>query len=329
MLVLSIAIWFCIGLLIKYSAIKLAWKLDFLNYPTQKVKHHKNPVAYLGGLSIFLTIIINFWAGSVFYDYNFFDNETFKTLIVLGLFMFLGTIDDKYILSAKNKFFLQMGASALTVYLGFYVEIFPIPILNYVCSGFALLCLLNAFNLIDVSDGLLTSVFLPTMLYFYFMIGQNPLELIIVISFISFLYFNRPDAKIYLGDGGSHLLGAVAFVYFIKLFDSNLFIGNTLIDFMLISVILFEFFFLLYRRTKQGLSIFKASPDHYAMLLMLQGWSKTKIALISMLTSTVFVLAAYFSQSSSLTFQLVIFALVLGFFFVIGYVINSKFRLKN
>src|SRR5690625_2379586 len=179
---------------------------------------HKKPTALLGGVAIFIGFIITVLI---------FNNDwSTKALIILAgtLFMFIsGFIDDLKPLNPKTKFLLQLLIAAVTVSFGVHMELGLGPILNYVVSGFWIIGIINAVNLIDNMDGLssgITFVSSLTLLCFSLIANNN---FLIVISMaligvtIGFLIFNFHPAKIFMGDCGSLFIGyllAVASISF-------------------------------------------------------------------------------------------------------------------
>ena len=85
-------------------------------------------------------------------------------------------------------------------------------------SIFVLLCFLfviNGANLIDGFNGLLTiNLIIINIILTYININNENLEFSIllisqIIILLSFLLFNFPDAKIFLGDSGAYTMGAL------------------------------------------------------------------------------------------------------------------------
>ena len=121
----------------------------------------------------------------------------------------------------------------IMIFLVFYtfIYILPIKIFNIdvpfltllmsshiLSSIFVLLCFLfviNGANLIDGFNGLLTiNLIIINIILTYININNGNLEFSIllisqIIILFSFLLFNFPNAKIFLGDSGAYTLGAM------------------------------------------------------------------------------------------------------------------------
>jgi UDP-GlcNAc:undecaprenyl-phosphate GlcNAc-1-phosphate transferase len=88
--------------------------------------------------------------------------------------------------------------------------------------------ILNITNFTDGSDGFLgtNTVFLCLNLilinnFLNLNLFSSKLALLILPSIIAFLYFNRPNAKLYMGDSGSILIGFINGYIFLELFSNG------------------------------------------------------------------------------------------------------------
>lgn len=310
-----------VSLIIIYLAIKFAWKIKFLSFPNTIFVSQKKPVAYLGGVAIFIAILFNSSLCKLLLPHEL--TIEINTLLILLLFTIIGLIDDYFELKPFVKLTLQFTGAILVVFLGYYIEFTTLIFVNYILSAFVLVLIVNAFNLIDVSDGLLSSTFIPILSFFYLFSENNIFLIIIGISVYSFLFYNKPEAKIYLGDSGSHLLGCIAYLFCLNYIDSSFLFSNVMTLILVFSVVIFEFVFLLYRRLKQNLSIFKGSPDHYSILLKKALWSKQKILFTSFYTSLFFTSIAYISVLFSLETKLILLVVTLIIYFLLGRFIDN------
>ena len=100
--------------------------------------------------------------------------------------------------------------------------------LNLILYFYFYIYLLNIINFTDGSDGFLTlnSIFFFIGVFFlsFFESNYNFLNLISVIILpilLSFLIFNKPKAKLFMGDTGSILLGYLIGFCFIELISNG------------------------------------------------------------------------------------------------------------
>ena len=108
--------------------------------------------------------------------------------------------------------------------LGFHGD-FP-QLLSYVISGFTLLVICNAFNLIDGINGLAGTVGTIVSMTFgtwFFMIGElylGVLSMTLAGSLLGFLRFNMQPAKTFMGDTGALVVGLLLGILCIEFIDN-------------------------------------------------------------------------------------------------------------
>jgi len=141
------------------------------------------------------------------------------------LFM-VGLKDDLVISTARVKLFGQIAAACFIIFspemhlttLHGFLGIYEIPeILGLLLTGFLIIALINAYNLIDGIDGLagLVGIVICTVYAVIFYITKNPYFVLISVSLggilCAFLRFNysRGQRKIFMGDSGSLIVGLV------------------------------------------------------------------------------------------------------------------------
>ncbi|MEJ7682105.1 MAG: MraY family glycosyltransferase [Segetibacter sp.] len=151
-------------------------------------------------------------------------------------YFFLGIKDDIIIISPVKKFIGQLIAAAILVYKAKLVisnmdGLLGIYQINTVCSYlltvFALVVIINAFNLIDGVDGLAGSLGLISSLVFgiFFLINQNIPYAVLAFTFagslVAFLIYNFHPARIFMGDTGSLMIGLVNSILVIKFIETG------------------------------------------------------------------------------------------------------------
>ena len=231
-IIFSLISFFSTYLMVKYSKIFFSSSLldqDFL----KPQAFHKKPIARIGGIIILclfsIFILLYFLIFGVF----------LKDYFIISLLTFLlGFMDDikirinpiiRLILMLSILFFcvhtfsIEITKSGLS-FLNVWLEnnIFQIV--------FVLLCFLfivNGANLIDGFNGLLAIHFLIINSIFLLINLTSQNESISIVLFsqiviiLSFLLFNFPKAKIFLGDSGSYLLGSLIVLNSIKTYELN------------------------------------------------------------------------------------------------------------
>ena len=182
---------------------------------------HELPVTRSGGIAVVISLSIFFIIYYLLYSKILYD----YLLVSYSVFL-LGFLDD---LRINIKPFKRLMTMIFLLFLLIYF--LPIKILNIdipflsslmsnrlFSSMFVLLCFLfviNGANLIDGFNGLLaTNLIIINVILTYININNQNLEFSIllisqIIILLSFLLFNFPNAKIFLGDSGAYTMGAL------------------------------------------------------------------------------------------------------------------------
>lgn len=206
-------------------------------YPKIRARDvHTRPTPRLGGVAIFLGILVAFgvsWLlSSQFGVLSLIFSDQGPILAILGaslLIVVLGVIDDIWDLDWMTKLAGQFVAAGLIAWLGVQIYSLPIgnsltvgsPIMSIVITLFAIVLVMNAINFIDGLDGLVAGVALianGTFLIYTYLLQreispQNYFSLAGVIAAIlvgacaGFLPLNWHPAKMFMGDAGALLIG--------------------------------------------------------------------------------------------------------------------------
>lgn len=204
----------------------------------------------------------------------------------------LGTIDDFYPLTWWVK--LCFEVIVISISLPLLLRFMNITATHWglVIMGIVLVVLItNGFNLIDVSDGLASSVggVISFGLVMIFVFGSGKPEWglapLLLIGFLGgFLVFNHPPATIYLGDGGSLPLGMFLGIFLVLwTFSSGIDVRSIVIFTITASPVFFEIILVSYHRLKKGISPLHGSSDHFALRLLRSGWSEAKVLMASVI----------------------------------------------
>ncbi|MFM7270474.1 MAG: glycosyltransferase family 4 protein [Actinomycetes bacterium] len=174
-------------------AIRIARRAGIVDRPGA-LKVQEVPVAYLGGVAVLAGLLAGL-LGRV---------GTGPLLVPLVLATLLGLADDLLDLDARLRLACEV---AIGVVAAFLVPAGP-GVLGHVVTAAAVVGLLNAVNLLDGLDGLAGGVGAVAALGFALVgPGPRPLALALAGALAGFLVFNRPPARIYLGDAGAYLVG--------------------------------------------------------------------------------------------------------------------------
>jgi UDP-N-acetylmuramyl pentapeptide phosphotransferase/UDP-N-acetylglucosamine-1-phosphate transferase len=172
---------------------------------------------------------------------------------------------------------------------------------------FAVLWIINAFNLVDGINGLAASVGLVSLVGMAYL-GQTDVwfvSLAFAGSLLGFLYFNFTRPKIFMGDGGSLPLGYVLAFCSIRIFSdvleySTLDTGNVLTVVALMSLPLFDMVRVFFLRLIKGNNPFKGDRNHLHHLLLEAGCTHVWATLVLVILSLIMALSVWFIQKEIL-----------------------------
>ncbi|MCK5352327.1 undecaprenyl/decaprenyl-phosphate alpha-N-acetylglucosaminyl 1-phosphate transferase, partial [bacterium] len=253
---------------------RTARAMGMVDRPDGGLKNQEEPVAYLGGLAVFVAFLVGF---SPFYEL---DRQVLAILLGGTLVVLLGFLDDLGNLGPSTKLLGQALAVLIVMKAGVAIKIvFLPPLITYPLSFVWLLGMTNAFNIIDIMDGLASGV-AAIACFFLFIIamssGQTGVAYMILAlmgALLGFLRFNFQPARIYLGDAGSlfigFMLGALGMVGIYARANPVAVLAPVLI----LGVPIFDTLFVMTIRWMRGLNPLKGSPDHFA--LRLRRWRLT------------------------------------------------------
>jgi UDP-GlcNAc:undecaprenyl-phosphate GlcNAc-1-phosphate transferase len=126
-----------------------ALRFGIVDRPDGRLKTHAEPVPYLGGLAVALAFLLSLVATFEF------SAEVLGLLLAGSIVVILGLVDDLGQLGPWTKLAGQLVAVVALLKSGIYVKLVFLP--WYVAlplSAVWLLAMTNAFNLIDIMDGL-------------------------------------------------------------------------------------------------------------------------------------------------------------------------------
>lgn len=214
----------------------------------------------------------------------------------------VGLVDDRRALGARLKLLVQI---LLAVMLVVFMDVRLLHVLDdFVPGGWFLSCVLsigwlvvitNAFNFLDNMDGLsagVAAIVASILMIATILNGQWFIAIslgFLIGALIGFLRFNFPPAKIFMGDGGSLVIGwllAIATIRttFVDTADPNYALGTAwygaLMPLFVMAVPLYDFTSVVVIRCLQGRSPFVGDQQHFSHRLVKQGLSSRRAVLV-------------------------------------------------
>lgn len=272
-------------------------RLRLLDHPNER-SLHSTPIPRTGGLAILASLtagmLLEFSRAFLGWGFSVFQAGYSRWIpAMLTLIVIVSLWDDW----RELPFFWRLAvhgiaAAGIVLGAGLVIEAITVPRLLTLNLGgvaipFTILCVVwmtNLYNFMDGMDGFaggMTLIGFGFFCYLAWSVGEvyvGVLSLLAVSATGGFLIYNRPPAKIFMGDVGSTLLGFLAGTL------SVLAIRRGSFDFW-VPVLIFSPFIVdatatLLSRLLRGEKIWQAHRQHYYQRLVLLGWSHRKTVLV-------------------------------------------------
>lgn len=313
---------FSVVLLATPSLIKVAKLKHLVDEPSEARKLHKSSIPTIGGVIIFSAFIFSCFLW--FPDHNqramaALDEFMYLSASLILLF-FVGVKDDIIGMSPMKKLLAHisvgfilcvMGDIRITSFHGLLGMDIELPLYaSYAISIFVYIVIVNAINLIDGVDGLASGVGLISTIAFalWFAYSGDKHWALIAVSMsgalFGFLVFNFNPARIFMGDSGSLIIGAVLSVLAIRLIESpttflpetHRLISTPVAAMAILAYPLLDTLRVFTIRTSQGKSPLSADKNHLHHRLMEQNHSHKKTVITIYIFSILIIANTYFFQ---------------------------------
>ena len=293
----------------------------FLDTP-EGLKHHATAIPVLGGLAVFTGLA----ASLIFVRLTTnFPTGTLHSLrgILYGatLIFILGLVDDfkkPKGLGITVKLLGQIIATLCLVNYGVHITLFGWPLFSYLLTFLWVVGITNAFNLLDIADGLCISQALVAALGLWLIalpsehLYVNFCACALAGACIGFWPYNHVSRlKTFLGDSGSTLLGFVLAALSMGTDYSTRSNLGFLAPLLILAIPLLDTGFVSLIRILHGKNPLRGSPDHAALRLKEKGWSPRKILLSFLIAACALNILAFTVTHVSEIIALVIYMLVL------------------
>jgi len=303
----------------------LAIRVGAMDAPTLERKTQIEPVPYLGGVSIALTVSIITYAAVIASDSTTSTFPLASYVLVPALFMALmGLIDDLKSLNPLPRLAIQTLAgivvSIVLVSTDTMGVAFNNPILNIGISIIWIVGICNSINFFDNIDGGAAGTVAIATMGITFIAYSRQQELVSALAIVTggatfgFLLWNKAPAKIYMGDAGALFLGVLLSVLTIRLNPGIAPNWKSLtIPPILLAIPILDTSIAVFSRLKRGISPFHGGKDHLSHRLVRKGLQRKTAAISLWGLGAVFGLLAIsiYTWPDSLGIQLISGTLVL------------------
>jgi len=306
---------------------RLADTLGLIDVPGGR-KEHARSVPLVGGISIFLAVLIATFVTGMAPSVSYF-------LLALSAVIAIGCWDDVSEISPRLKFTIQIVASAIMIWgagvelrsVGNLLGLRPIGLWIFVVpmTIFAIVGVVNSINMMDGLDGVAGSLAFIAFAWYALVAAESGLEvqfktaLVFCSAIAGFLLFNlrlpwQRHARVFLGDAGSLMLGFALGWFAIDLTQGD---GRTFPPIAGLWVLLLplaDCVSLMARRIGEGKSPFVADRRHIHHYLLVRGFTHSQALAILVALSAAFGAVGYFGWKLGVPEPALFYPFFFGFF---------------
>lgn len=275
------------------GVIKSRFSQQFLDIPNER-SAHSQPTPRGGGLGFVIAFGISSWLEVIAQIYFpeqmpdwFVESQTiFSDLAIIWLslipLIIIGILDDRSEVPAKIRYLVQLGSSLLIIaYFGPFA--FPALqdwgtigyILEFILTIIGMTSLINFYNFMDGLDGLVAGVTAIQLSFLALWFGHFHL-LFLVAALVGFLRWNWSPAKIFMGDVGSTILGAMIAI---ALLNNQGNLNQNWLAVPILMPVIGDTIYTITRRLRCRENIFQAHRSHLYQRLQQSGWSHPQVAI--------------------------------------------------
>lgn len=330
---------FCVSLLSTWWIFKYIHRISVLknivDNPEER-KLQKYPVPVLGGIAVFFGIIVSLVASQVFFS----SASLFSLLGIMVIMLYIGTMDDILSLSPGIRFFIEIIIVLLLIYgndcsinnfhglwgIWKIPSYIAVPLTVFACVG-----IVNAINMIDGVDGLMSMYGITTSILFgavFYKSGEVDMAAMAMIAtgaMIPFFMHNvfGKKSKMFLGDGGALMIGIMMSVFVIYILRDESLCSQAvcsnfgLVPFTLavLSIPVFDTLRVMTRRILHGTSPFLPDKKHLHHMFIGLGFSHfgTSFSIVFLNLVNVLIWWISFRLGASVNVQLLV-VIVMGLF---------------
>lgn len=213
--------------------LKIAIQKNIVDNPDAR-KLQRIPVPVLGGVAVYFGVLVSLSVAGLMTDIS----GLFEVGCIMTIMLFVGTIDDIISLTPKTRFVIEILAVLALLYCnGYSISSFhglwgiqeisqwiSVPLTVFACVG-----IINAINLIDGVNGLSSGYCIVTCLIFgvvFYYAGDVNMATIAtscIGALLPFFFHNvfGAKSKMFIGDGGTLLMGLIMSVFVINILKSD------------------------------------------------------------------------------------------------------------
>jgi len=319
------------------SIVRVSHQKKILDEPNGRTIHLSS-TPRLGGLAIFAGLLSSL---TIFGNLA---NGIQYVLAGTSILFFIGLKDDIVTVSAFKKFFVQLLASSIILFIGNIritsfqgmFGIYEIPDgMSYAFSLILIIGVTNAINLIDGLDGLSGTIIIiisATFGAFFFIYGGSAfgaygdLAICLIGGVAGFLRYNMHKAIIFMGDAGSLVCGFIISVMAMKFIEMQPVHTTPTIALGILFIPLYDTLRVSISRIIKGKSPFSPDKNHIHHRFIAMGFSQIATVFMLALINISLILFVIFFEKMGMHFELMI---IIIFSVILTVILEMIPRLKK
>jgi UDP-GlcNAc:undecaprenyl-phosphate GlcNAc-1-phosphate transferase len=286
----------------------IALRLNVVDAPSESHKTHKSPVPYLGGVAMIIGVCTITY-GAIFYSGATEALGIATTVLLPAVFLGLvGLIDDVRKLAPWPRFIVQNGVGLLIAGVLVATRTLGTPsgnlLLDVAITMIWIVGISNAINFFDNVDGGASGAVAIASFFLFILAIQGSqffiaaLALVLSGATVGFLLWNKPPARIYMGDAGALFLGVLISTLAIRFDPNPIYLSASFaVPILILAVPILDTSVAVLSRLRRGISPFQGGQDHLSHRLMRGGLNKRQAVvslwLMSLFFSTIAIVISY------------------------------------
>ena len=269
---------------------KVALRIEILDAPTESHKTHKEAIPYLGGVAIIIGTCLTTYLAIFVSEQASALSLASAVLIPAVLMGVIGLVDDIKKLSPWPRFIAQNLFGLVIAVILIATSTLGSPtgntLIDVLITIIWIVGITNSINFFDNVDGGASGTVAISSLFLFFLSLQGgqyaiaALSLVLTGATTGFLLWNKPPARIYMGDAGALFLGILIATLTLR-FDPNPInlSASFALPILLLAVPILDTSVAVISRLRRRISPFQGGQDHLSHRLMRAGLSKRQAVL--------------------------------------------------
>lgn len=303
-------------------------------------KLQKRPIPVLGGIAVFFGLTFGFIMAMIFADCA----DLFPVYAAMTVMLYVGTADDILDLSPLLRFAVEIIVVSFMVIVSrcaindfhglFGLDVIPMWV-AVPLTVFAAVGIINAINLIDGVDGLSSGYCVMACVMFcgmFYAVGHESMAIMAAVAagaMIPFFFHNvfGKDSKMFLGDGGTLVMGTLMATFVMQVLDSQSpaaaecreQVGLIPFTLAVLSIPVFDTLRVMSARMMRGRSPFSPDKTHLHHIFLELGCSHPAIFVVILTLNSTVVLAWWGLMAAGCSINMQLYAVIaLALFFTFG-----------